>query len=107
MTESTAAPLEDQVAQGTAPEEVLEEAVTDGSTGPTRRTQAGYMAARKAVKEAAAEVVAANAKEAEKEKRAALSKAPVVKGAKAFADKAKEAEAEMVARRKARDEAKK
>lgn len=106
MTESTAAPLEDQVAQGTAPEEVLEETVTDGSAGSTRRTQAGYMSARKAVKAAAAEVVKANAKEAEKAKKKAQAKGFVIEGAKAFNDKAKEVEAELTARRAARAEAK-
>lgn len=99
-------PLEDQVEQGTAPEEVLEEAVTDGSTGPTRRTQAGYYAARRAVKEQAKVTIADNAKAAKKAKDKALAKSPVVEGAKEFAAKAKEAEAQLAERRAARAEAK-
>lgn len=85
-------------------DEFLEGNVAQG--GPTRRTQAGYMAARKASKEAAAPVVEQNAKEAQAAKKKAQSKIPTVKGAKAFADKAKEVEEQMVARRAARAEAK-
>lgn len=99
-------PLEEQIAEGTAPEEVLEEAVTDGSTGPARRTQAGYYAARQAVKEQAAEVVAANAKAAQEAKKKAQSSIPTIKGAKAFATKAKEVEAQLAERRASRAEAK-
>lgn len=74
--------------------------------GPVRKSQAGYMSARKAVKEAAAEVVKANAEEAQKAKKKALAKKFEVKGAKEFNSKAHSVEAEMAARRKAREEAK-
>ncbi|WNM75054.1 hypothetical protein SEA_MORRIGAN_9 [Microbacterium phage Morrigan] len=105
MSDTTpgAAPLEDQVQQGTAPEEVLQGEVDQ--SGPTRRTQAGYFAARRATKEAAAEVVAQNAKEAEAAKKKAQAKGFAVKGAKAFADKGKEVEAQLAERRASRAEA--
>lgn len=109
MTEQTGtpdAPLEEQVEQGTAPEEVLEEAVTDGSTGPTRRTQAGYRAARDAVKAAAKDVVEKNAKDAQAAKKKAQAKAFVVKGLKEFNAEAAEVEAQLAERRAARAEAK-
>lgn len=96
--------LEKELAAAQADSEAwLEDAAT---AAPTRRTQAGYMAARKASKEAAAPVVEQNAKEAQAAKKKAQSKIPTVKGAKAFADKAKEVEEQMVARRAARAEAK-
>lgn len=97
---------------GTQPESSVEDQSIETvevapTAAPVRRTQRSYMEARKVTKEAAAEVVAKNAKEAQAAKKKAQSSIPAVKGAKAFADKAKEVEAEMVARREARAEAKK
>lgn len=86
MTDAQETPLEDQVAEGTAPEEVLE-----GSVEPARnfRGQAAHDAARRERKARAAVTVKANAEAAEKAKRKAQAKQPAVKGAKSFADKAK------------------
>lgn len=90
-------PVEDQVAQGTAPAEALEQdEQTDGSTEPARRTarnsQAVYDAARRDRKAKAAVTVKDNAEVALKAKRKAQAKAPTVKGAKSFADRAKSIE---------------
>lgn len=75
------------------------------TAAPARRSQRSYMEARKATKEAAAEVVKANAEAAQAAKKKAQSTIPAVKGAKAFATKAKEVEAKMAARHAERHEA--
>ncbi|QKY80308.1 hypothetical protein SEA_MERCEDES_8 [Microbacterium phage Mercedes] len=101
--------------QGTQPDPPIEES-TEGSEGlagsvspavPTRHTQAGYRAARNAVKEAAAPVVEQNAKDAQAAKKKAQAKPFVVKGVKEFNTKAAEVEAQLAERRAARAEGKK
>lgn len=91
-------------AQQAESESWLEEAP---QASPVRRSQSSYNAARRATKEAAAEVVKANAAEALAAKKKAQARPHTVKGAKAFADEAKQAEQDMAARREARAEAKK
>lgn len=88
--ESTA-PVEDQVAEGTAPEEAL---------APARnfRGQAAHDATRRERKARAAVTIKENAKAAKKAKDKAQAKVSTVPGAKAFADKAKEFEARIAAR---------
>jgi hypothetical protein len=80
------------------PEEAVIEA--DVAAAP-RHSQARYNAARKAVKAEAKDTVEKNAKKALADKKKAQAQANAVPGAKEFADKAKEIEAEFEKRRKA------
>lgn len=66
-----------------------------------RHSQARYNAARKEVKAEAKTTMEKNAKAAEKAKKQAQAQGFTVEGAKEFADKAKEIEAEFAKRRKA------
>jgi len=106
MAEATES-LKDQVAEGTAPPRVLESEAPEGhTTGPVRRTQAGYRAARDAVKAAAAPVVEKNAKDAEAAKKRAQAKRFTVKGTKEFNSEGAAMEAQIAERRAERAKAK-